>query len=179
VTRIYVQQGEIGSTVADAVVVEATTRLTPRGPISADLQAGSPPGKGSGAGAPLASPGEVVAAPGAVPGRVLLWAVLGAPGDPVGEDLLRASARHCLEGAAEAGARSLALPALGAGPQGLPLQRRAEILLDVLRGAASLAPALEEIRFVLESEPELRVFEQVNDAEKVRATLARMRSRPS
>ena len=72
--------------------------------------------------------------------------------------------RRSLELAAERGLRTIAVPAIGAGVAGFPLQRAAEILL-------------EEVRFVLFGEPAYRVFEMVNDAAKVAEQMARLASR--
>jgi O-acetyl-ADP-ribose deacetylase (regulator of RNase III) len=92
-----------------------------------------------------------------------------------GEESLRARARRSLELAEERGGKSAALPALAAGA--LPLQRRAEILLEVARAHLAGGTSLEEIRFVLPDEPSLRVFEMVDDSARVAEQMRRMRKR--
>jgi len=87
----------------------------------------------------------------------------GAPGAL--EESLRSALRRCLAGASARGARSIAVPALGAGL--LPLQRAAEILLEEARAHLAGETSLEEVRFVLSGEPALRVFEAVQDAFKI------------
>ncbi|MEB2345866.1 MAG: hypothetical protein OZ948_14135 [Deltaproteobacteria bacterium] len=90
------------------------------------------------------------------------------------EASLRGAWRQALAGAAARGARTIVVPALGAGA-GLPLQRVAELLLEEARAHLAGEGAIEEIRFVLASEPALRVFESVQDgfriAEQVRRGL--------
>ena len=78
---------------------------------------------------------------------------------------LRAALRDALGRAAERGARTIAVPALGAGV--VPLQRAAEVLLAEARAHLAGETSLEEIRFVLSGEPALRVFEAVQDAFKI------------
>jgi O-acetyl-ADP-ribose deacetylase (regulator of RNase III) len=87
------------------------------------------------------------------------------PGAP--EESLRAALRAQLAGAAARGARSIAVPPLGAGTSGLPLQRVAELLLEEARAHLAGDTPLAEIRFVLESEPTLRVFEAVQDGFRI------------
>jgi O-acetyl-ADP-ribose deacetylase (regulator of RNase III) len=83
------------------------------------------------------------------------------------EASLRAALREQLAGAAARGARSIAVPALGAGTPGLPLQRVAELLLEEARAHLGGETSLEEIRFVLAGEPALRVFEAVQDGFRI------------
>jgi len=83
------------------------------------------------------------------------------------EKSLRAALRGHLESAAGRGARSIAVPALGAGASGLPLQRVAELLLEEARAHLAGETSLEEIRFVLSGEPALRVFEAVQDGFRI------------
>ena len=105
------------------------------------------------------------------PGRACIEAA-DARGD---EESVRTAIRACLSSARERGLRSLALPPLGAGPGRLSLQRSAEILFDEAHRHSGEETPLEELRFVVVGEPALRVFEQVQDAEKIRAGLALLR----
>jgi O-acetyl-ADP-ribose deacetylase (regulator of RNase III) len=92
-----------------------------------------------------------------------------------GEDALRAAFRAALETARANGARVVAVPALG--PAVLPLQRRAELLLEEARRHFASATCVEEIRFVVAGEPAFRVFESVQDAVRIAAQLERLRGR--
>ena len=86
-----------------------------------------------------------------------------------------AGVRRALELARERELRSLAVPAIGAGSAGLPLQRCAEVLIEEARGHLAGETSLEEIRFVLLGEPAYRVFEMVHDAAKIAEQMARLR----
>ncbi|MEN8182961.1 MAG: macro domain-containing protein, partial [Myxococcota bacterium] len=99
------------------------------------------------------------------------------PGGSASEESVRSSMRASLERARETGCRSLAVPAIGAGIAGLPLQRCAEILIDEARRHLRGETPLEEIRFVLFGEPAYRIFEQVEDAAKIEAQLKLLQRR--
>jgi O-acetyl-ADP-ribose deacetylase (regulator of RNase III) len=83
------------------------------------------------------------------------------------EESLRAAVRRSLEIARDLGCRSAALPAVGAGSAGVPLQRSAEILIEEARRHLAGETSLEEIRFVLQGEPAYRLFESVHDAIRI------------
>ena len=95
------------------------------------------------------------------------------PGGVASEDSVRAATRNSLALAREHGLRTLAFPALGTGVGAFSMQRCAELMLAEARAHLAGETSLAEIHFVLFGEPALRVFEMVNDAEKVRAGMAR------
>jgi len=108
-------------------------------------------------------------------------AILSAPSPLQGAEFeasLRASFRAGLEDARGRGCRSVAAPALGAGRGGLPVQRSAEILIEEARRHLAGETCIEEIRFVLDGEPNYRVFESVQDAARVAEQMERLRQCP-
>lgn len=114
---------------------------------------------------------------GALPARFVIHAAGMPPEGSADEASVRGAMRRSLELAREKGCRSVAVPALGAGVGGFPLQRCAEILVEEARRHLEGETSLEEIRFVLFGEPTYRVFEMVQDAAKVAAQMERLRSR--
>lgn len=80
---------------------------------------------------------------------------------------VRSSLEHALVCAAERACATVACPALGTGVGGLGLQRCAEMSLEVARRVVAADGPIDEVRFVLFGEPAYRVFEMVDDAEKV------------
>jgi O-acetyl-ADP-ribose deacetylase (regulator of RNase III) len=82
------------------------------------------------------------------------------------EATFREGVRRSFEAARSLGCRSVALPALGA-RGGIPLQRRAEILIEEARRHLAGETSLEEIRFVVRGEPAYRLFEAVQDAIRI------------
>jgi O-acetyl-ADP-ribose deacetylase (regulator of RNase III) len=99
------------------------------------------------------------------------------PGGAAVEASVREAVRNSFRLADELGCRTLAVPAIGAGVGGFPLQRCAEVLLEEARAHLRGSTGLEEIRFVLFGEPSFRVFEMVQDAAKVAEQMERLRSR--
>jgi O-acetyl-ADP-ribose deacetylase (regulator of RNase III) len=92
----------------------------------------------------------------------------------VSEASLRAATRASLELARSHGLRSIAFPAVGTGVGGFSIRRCAEVMLAEARAHLAGQTSLEAVHFVLFGEPAYRVFEQVNDAEKVAAGMARL-----
>lgn len=114
---------------------------------------------------------------GSLPARYVIHAASMPPGGTATEESVRGSMRRSLELAHENGCRSVAVPAIGAGIAGFPLQRCAEILLEEARAHLAGETSLEEVRFVLFGEPTYRVFEMVRDAATVQEQMERLRSR--
>lgn len=126
---------------------------------------------------PIAVGEAAVTGAGALPARFVIHAASMPPGGQASEEGVRSSVRRSLELAREKGCRTVALPAVGAGIAGFPLQRCAEVLLEEARRHLAEDTCVEEIRLVLFGEPAFRVFEMVNDAARVADGLARLRSR--
>ncbi len=174
--RILLSEGDITALSVDAIVNAANTELRlgtgvagairerggPR--VQAECDAHGPVALGEAA---LTGAGELAAK------HVIHAATMG-PGARTSEESLRAATRASLALARAEGLRSIAFPALGTGVGGFPVQRCAEIMLEEARAHLAAGTTLEEIHFVLFGEPTYRVFEMVNDAERVRAALARL-----
>ena len=84
-----------------------------------------------------------------------------------GEAGLREALRAGLEAARRRGERRVCVLAPRGAAAGLPLQRCAEVLLDEARGHLAGATSIEEIHFLVEGEPSLRLFESVQDAARI------------
>ena len=108
-----------------------------------------------------------VTSAGDLPARFVIHAAVMEMGGAASEESVRSSLDHALACAAERTCASVACPALGTGVGGLGLQRCAEISLEVARRVVALGGPIEEVRFVLFGEAAYRVFEMVDDAEKV------------
>lgn len=177
--RIVLLEGDITAQEVDAVVNAANSALVlGTGVAGAIRERGGPEiqaecdrhGRIEVGEAALTGAGEL-------PARFVIHAAGMPPGGSASEDSVRRAMRGSLEIAREHGFRSLAVPAIGAGVAGLPLQRSAEILLDEARRHLESDTPVEEIRFVLFGEPAYRVFEMVNDAAKVAAQMEKLRRR--
>lgn len=173
--RILLSEGDLTALAVDAIVNAANTELIlgsgvagaireRGGPsIQAECRAHGPIGLGEAA---LTGAGQL-------PAKHVIHAAAMQPGAEVTEDALRAATRASLALANEHRLRTIAFPAIGTGVGGLPMQRCAEVMLEEVRAHLAGATTLETVHFVLFGEPTYRLFEMVNDAERVRATLAR------
>ena len=95
--------------------------------------------------------------------------------DPADIEASMATAiREALEHAEREKLSNVAFPPLGAGDGGLSMRECAEVMLSELR---ELAPdcELEEIQIVLSGEPTYRLFEQVQDAWRIRVQLEKLK----
>ena len=126
---------------------------------------------------PIEVGGAAVTGAGNLPARFVIHAAGMPPGGVATEESVRSSMRRSLELAREKQCRSVAVPAIGAGIAGFPLQRCAEILLEEARAHLEEGGSVEEIRFVLFGEPTYRVFEMADDAARVAAQMERLEKR--
>jgi O-acetyl-ADP-ribose deacetylase (regulator of RNase III) len=126
---------------------------------------------------PIAVGEAAVTGAGDLRARFVIHAATMPPGGVATEQSVRSAMRRSLALASEKQCRSVAVPAIGAGIAGFPLQRCAEILLEEARTHLTSGEGLEEIRFVLFGEPAYRVFEMVDDAARVAQQMERLRKR--
>lgn len=173
--RILLSEGDITALAVDAIVNAANTELRLGSGVAGAIRERGGPGIQAECDAigPVALGAAAVTGAGALPARHVIHAAAMRPGEKVSAESLRAATRASLELAREKGLHSIAFPALGTGVGGFSVQACAEIMLEEVRAHLAGATSLETVHFVLFGEPAYRVFEQVEDAERVRATLAR------
>jgi O-acetyl-ADP-ribose deacetylase (regulator of RNase III) len=177
--RITIREGDVTAQEVDAIVNAANSALLLGAGVAGAIRAKGGPRIQAECDAhgPIAVGAAAVTGAGDLPARYVIHAASMPPGGSATEESVRASMRSALERARELAARTLAVPALGAGVAGFPLQRCAEILIEEARRHLAEPSALEEIRFVLFGEPAYRVFEMVNDAAKVAEQMERLARR--
>jgi O-acetyl-ADP-ribose deacetylase (regulator of RNase III) len=177
--RIVLREGDITDQEVDAIVNAANSDLIlGAGVAGAIRQKGGPTiQEECNRIGPIAVGDAAVTGAGNLPARFVIHAAGMPPGGGATEESVRSSMRRSLELAREKQCRTIAVPAIGAGIAGFPLQRCAEILLEEARVHLEAGGSLEEIRFVLFGEPTYRVFEMVNDAAKVAAQMERLEKR--
>ena len=179
-TRIVLVEGDLTEQAVDAIVNAANCTLAlGSGVAGAIAQRGGPEVAAACAEAgPIDLGGAVQTTASDLPAHCVIHAAaIQAPGAAASEESVRDAVRAALALAADAGFRTIALPALGTGVGGFSLQRCAEVSLAEARAVAEQETSLEEIRFVLLGEPAFRLFEMVNDAAKVEAQMKRLRDR--
>jgi O-acetyl-ADP-ribose deacetylase (regulator of RNase III) len=175
-TRIRVDEGDLTELAVGAIVSPANTRLEPGGGVAEAIREKGGPSIQEECDriGPIELGEAVPTGAGCLPAAVVIHAATAEPGGETREADLRSATRRALEVARDRGLRSVALPALGAGVGGLPLQRCAELMLEEVRGHISAGSTLDEVRFVLLGEPAYRLFEGILDAERIRAQLKRL-----
>jgi O-acetyl-ADP-ribose deacetylase (regulator of RNase III) len=175
--RIALREGDITREAVDAVVNAANSALQLGAGVAGAIRERGGPSIQEECDriGPIEVGAAAVTGAGALPARFVLHAATMPPGGRATEESVRSALRASLALADAQGCRSVAVPALGAGIAGFPLQRCAEVLLEEARRHLSGETGLEEIRFVLFGEPAYRVFEMVNDAAVVAASMERLR----
>jgi O-acetyl-ADP-ribose deacetylase (regulator of RNase III) len=179
--RIVLLEGDITAQEVDAIVNAANSQLVLGSGVAGAIRSkGGPEIQAECDRIGAIAVGEAaVTGAGQLPARFVIHAAGMPPGGQASEASVRSAMRAALERARERGCRSVAVPAIGAGVGGVPLQRCAELLLEEARQHLAGETSLTEIRFVLFGEPAYRVFEMVNDAAKVAAQMERLRARPT
>lgn len=174
--RITLLEGDITAQEVDAIVNAANTALVlGAGVAGAIREKGGPTIQAEcDAHGPVELGGAALTGAGDLPARHVIHAASMPPGGSASEESVRDAMRNTLALAAQAGCRTLAVPAIGAGIAGFSIQRCAEVLLEEARAHLAGDTPLEEIRFVLFGEQAYRVFESVQDAAKIAAQLNQM-----
>jgi O-acetyl-ADP-ribose deacetylase (regulator of RNase III) len=177
--RIVLSEGDITEVSADAIVNAANSELVlGAGVAGAILEKGGPSIQAECDAIGAIEVGDaVVTGAGELEARYVIHAAGMPPRGAATEESIRSSVRRSLELASERECRSIAIPAIGAGIGGFPVQRCAEIMLAEVREHLAGETTLEEVRFVLLGEPTYRIFEMVRDAEAVRAQIERLSAR--
>src|SRR5579859_4146736 len=144
-TRIELERGDITAMAVDAIVNAANRALAGGGGVDGAIHrtAGPELKRASMALAPC-PPGEARITPGfGLQARFVVHAVgpVWRGGDAGEAELLAGCYRMSLTLAAEAGARSIAFPAISTGIYGYPKQTAAEVALTAIRGWIEHSPA--------------------------------------
>lgn len=177
--RIAIVAGDIASQEVDAVVNAANSHLVLGSGVAGAIRAKGGPAIQEECDriGPIAVGDAAVTGAGELPARWVVHAASMPPGGSASEESVRGAMRRSLELARKKGCRTVAVPAIGAGVAGFPLQRCAEILIEEARRHLAGETSVEEIRFVLFDEPAYRLFEMVHDAARVAEQMERLRSR--
>lgn len=156
--------GDITTADTEAIVNAANSQLWMGGGVAGAIKraAGGSVEQEATAQGPI-QPGEsVVTSAGnlAEPIRWVIHAATMGPDLQTSEELVRRATASAFAAAARVGAKSIALPAMGTGVGGFPMQRAATVMVEEARKAAEAKGSLERIVFVLRDDAAKQTFEE-------------------
>lgn len=156
--------GDITTAPCEAIVNAANSQLWMGGGVAGAIKRAAGPEVESEAMAqgPIRHGEAVVTSAGALPApiRWIIHAATMGPDLRTDENLIRRATASALAAAARIGARSIALPAMGTGVGGFPMDRAAVVMVEEARvAAAEPGTSLERILFVLRDKAARRLFE--------------------
>ena len=160
--RIEARRGDITELAVDAIVNAANERLARGGGVCGAIFAAAGPRLDAACAAiGHCDTGDAVVTPGYdLPARFVVHTVgpVWHGGDAREAELLASCYRRSVEVASEAGARSLAFPAISTGIFGYPLEAAAAIAVETLRGEGD---RLEVVQLVAFDRRALKVYESL------------------
>jgi len=162
--RIELKQGDITNVSVDAIVNAANTSLLGGGGVDGAIhRTGGPAILEESSRLGGCEPGDAKATTaGDLPANMVIHAVgpVWQGGNEGEDDLLASAHRRSLEVASEAGARTVAFPAISTGVYRFPVDRAARIALRTTADYLDSNPEIERVTFVLFSDDHLRAFEE-------------------
>jgi len=158
--QIIIKQGDITTEEADAIVNAANNELLHGGGVAGAILAkgGQVIQEESNKIAPIPLGEAAVTSAGKLKAKYVIHAASMRLGERAEEVNIRASIENSFKRAVEAGLKSIAFPAIGAGIAQFPMRRCAEISLEI---AKKYADKLEKIVFVLYNEEAFKIFNDV------------------
>lgn len=158
--EIIIKQGDITKEEADAIVNAANNELLHGGGVAAAIVArgGEIIQEQSNKIAPIPLGEAAVTSAGKLKAKYVIHAASMRLGERAEEASVRASIENSFKRAVEAGIKSIALPAIGAGIAQFPMRRCAEISLEL---AKKYSDQLEKIVFVLYNDEAFKIFNVV------------------
>jgi O-acetyl-ADP-ribose deacetylase len=162
--RIELTQGDITKVSVDAIVNAANSSLLGGGGVDGAIhRAGGPAILEESRRLGGCDTGDAKATTaGDLPANMVIHAVgpLWQGGDEGEDELLASAHRRSLEVASEAGARTVAFPAISTGVYRFPVDRAARIALGTTADYLASHAEIERVTFVLFSDDHLRAFEE-------------------
>ena len=161
-TKIYISKGDITDMPVEAIVNPADTDLLLETGVSAAIRrkGGERIREECERLAPLRLGAAVVTTGGNLKALFVIHAAAIRPGEHATAEAIRLATRQVLFRAEEKTIKSLALPALGTGAAGFPVEDCAQIMLKAVLEHIRIRTSLEKIHFVLSDDAALKTFEE-------------------
>ena len=167
-TRLVLLRGDITQQTTDAIVNAANSSLLGGGGVDGAIHRAGGPAileeckqiRAKQGGCPTGE--AVITTAGKLPAKFVIHTVgpVWSGGRHGEDDLLTSAYRNSLRVAAEKRLRSVAFPSISTGAYGFPIERAAEIALRTVREFLSAGNHdLDEVRFVLFTDADLKVYE--------------------
>jgi O-acetyl-ADP-ribose deacetylase (regulator of RNase III) len=162
-TKVVVRRGDITESTTDAIVNAANNDLQLGAGVAGAIRRRGGPSIQAECDAvgPIPLGEAAVTGAGNLSARFVIHAASMSLGQPTLEPNLRAATLNSLKRATELKLRSIAFPAIGTGVAGFPIDRCAQVMLEVIRSHLTSGSTLERIEFVLFDESAKTAFEHV------------------
>ena len=160
-TKIYISKGDITDTPVEAIVNPANTDLLLESGVAGAIRrkGGERIQEECERLAPIRLGAATVTTAGNLKALYVIHAATMRPGEEATAESIRLATRQTLFRAEEKTIKSLALPAIGTGVAGFPVEECARIMLKVVLEHIKVRTSLEKIYFVLYDDTALKVFE--------------------
>ncbi|HYL59278.1 MAG TPA: macro domain-containing protein [Candidatus Acidoferrales bacterium] len=160
--KIQIRQGDLTEADTDAIVNAANNDLMLGGGVAGAIRAKGGPTIQNECNriGPIALGEAAITGAGLLKARHVIHAASMRLGEATSEANLRASTRNSLRLASENSLKSIALPAIGTGIAGFPIERCAQVMIEEVRRHLSGATTLERVEFVLFDRRALEAFER-------------------
>jgi O-acetyl-ADP-ribose deacetylase (regulator of RNase III) len=160
--RIVIIAGDLVEQKVDAIINAANNELILGGGVAGAIRRRGGPAiqRECDAHGPIKVGEAAITGGGDLPARHVIHAASMQLGGRTTNDSLRSSMDHAFRLAREHGVRTIAIPAVGTGIAGFPMDECARIMRDCVDRALSDGWQPEEIRFVMFGEGALTVFDE-------------------
>ena len=159
--RITFAQGDISQIAVEALVIEANTELVMEGGVADAIRRKGGPRIQAECErlAPLRLGAAAATTGGNLRANYVIHAAIATPDGKATPESIRLATHQSLLRAQEKTIKTLAFPALGAGPAGVPIKECAQVMLKVVLEHVKMRTTLEKIFFVLDDDAAREVFE--------------------
>ncbi len=160
--KIALRQGDLTDADVDAIVNAANNDLMLGGGVAGAIRVKGGPAIQQECDkiGPIALGEAAITGAGRLQARHVIHAASMRLGESTSEANLRAATRNSLRRADENSVKTIAFPAIGTGIAGFPIERCAQVMLEVVRAHLDGPTTLERIDFVLFDRRSLEVFER-------------------
>ncbi|MGA2072175.1 MAG: macro domain-containing protein [Terriglobia bacterium] len=161
-TKIYISKGDITDIPVEAIVNPANTDLLMDSGVSAAIRrkGGERIQEECERLAPIRLGATVVTTAGNLKALFVIHAATIRPGEKATAESIKLATRQILFRAEEKTIKCLALPAIGTGAAGFPIEDCAQIMLKAVLEHIRIRTSLEKIHFVLYDDTALKAFEE-------------------